>query len=103
MAFGLSNEVVTRIVRVFESSHKVQRVLLFGSRSLGRHREGSDIDLALEGDFDFNDILEFRIKLEDLMLPYSFDLVELTESLDPSLREHILRAGVVIFDRRTNK
>lgn len=101
MAFGLSNDIVNRIVRVFERVPKVKRVLLFGSRSLGREREGSDIDLAMEGvEIQLDDILELRVKLEDLMLPYAFDLVELTDSLDPSLREHILRVGVVIFDRK---
>jgi predicted nucleotidyltransferase len=47
VAFGLTDVQVERISSVFAASPKIRRVRVFGSRALGREREGSDIDLAV--------------------------------------------------------
>jgi|SRR5579871_1762012 len=99
--FGLSPEVLQRIVYVLSCNEKIRCVKIFGSRALGRERVGSDIDLALDATgLNWDDMLSLRVKLEELMLPYRFDLVniqELAES-DP-LHEHIDRVGKTIFIR----
>ncbi|HXW53406.1 MAG TPA: nucleotidyltransferase domain-containing protein [Myxococcota bacterium] len=102
--FGLSQKILKAICDVFAANRKIHRVAIFGSRALGKHRLGSDIDLALEGNgLTLDDILTIRLRLDDLMLPYRFDVVNLADlsQTDP-LRDHIKNSGKVIFQRKTN-
>jgi uncharacterized protein len=97
MPFGISEDSFNRIVTVFSAFPKISQVRLFGSRALDRHRPGSDIDLAIVGNnLTLNDLLDIRLKLDDLMLPYRFDLVALDDQTNTELREHIERVGIVI-------
>lgn len=98
MPYGISKDSFNSIVTVFTTFDKIIQVRLFGSRALGRHRPGSDIDLALEGkDLTLNDLLELRVKLDNLMLPYRFDLVVLDDQINPELRDHIQRVGIELL------
>lgn len=100
--FGFSEAILLSIVNVFNELEKVYRVRIFGSRALGCYKFGSDIDLAVEGqDLDISYILGIRLKLEDLMMPYRFDIVNFND-LDYSdkIKEHIEQVGVVIFERK---
>lgn len=100
--FGISEEVLTSIVAVFAKLKKIYRVRIFGSRALGCYKAGSDIDLAVEGlEIDLSYILEIQLKLEELMLPYRFDIVDFNSlNQDYKLREHIERVGSVIFEHK---
>ena len=54
----------------------MEAVLLFGSRAMGTHHAGSDIDLAVKGKQLIPAMLsEFRQALEALHLPYFFDVL----------------------------
>ena len=67
-------EVVLKDIRKFAQDRGVEKVILFGSRARGSHRERSDVDIAvLGGDFDdfYWDIKE---KVYSLLM---FDVVEL--------------------------
>lgn len=102
-AFGLSPEALIKIKAVFDGYPQVDRVRVFGSRALGRHRTGSDLDLAVDGtNLGLNDLLELHLRLDNLLLPYKFDLVAFAQISEPSLREHIERAGVTLFERKTS-
>ena len=55
MKFGLSDTVIQELQDVFRRYSNIQKVLIFGSRSKGNYRAGSDIDLAVIGkDVDYN-------------------------------------------------
>lgn len=102
--FGLSSEALNAMRLVFVSFEKIDRVRIFGSRALGTYKPGSDIDLAIEGRLlELNDLLDARVKLDNLMLPYRFDLVNYKQlaNNDP-IKEHIDRVGMVIFCKATN-
>jgi predicted nucleotidyltransferase len=47
---AMPERVAKRIREVLEGHPNVRRAVLFGSRAKGNFREGSDIDLALEGE-----------------------------------------------------
>lgn len=49
MKFGISEISFNRIVEVLEKYDKIDQVLIFGSRSIGNYKKGSDIDLAVFG------------------------------------------------------
>lgn len=49
MKFGLSDTVIRELQDVFRRHANIEKVLIFGSRSKGNYRAGSDIDLAVVG------------------------------------------------------
>jgi len=96
MTFGLSPEVIEHLRQLFARHSEIERVIIYGSRAKGNFREGSDIDLAFEGDaID----LPLLLKLDDLLLPYQLDLSLLAHIDDPDLRSHIARVGQVLYER----
>lgn len=65
-------------------------VVLFGSRAKGTARERSDIDIAVSGAEDFEDLVE---KVEDLPTLYSVDLVNMDTCRNELLLEDIRQYG----------
>lgn len=101
MEFGLNHKIMQEIITILTSNPKVEKVLLYGSRAKGNFKVGSDIDLTLKGfDLNIQDLNNLYIKLDELYLPYSFD-ISIFENLDnKDLIDHINRVGIVIYDRR---
>jgi predicted nucleotidyltransferase len=92
--FGLSNATVNAIRQVFSDHPNVERVVIYGSRAKGDYRPGSDIDLTLHGDgLVMTEQFQIENELDDLLLPYKFDLSIYRQLTDSSLREHIERVG----------
>lgn len=75
MKYGLSEDVVAKIKSVFAKYPQIKKVVLYGSRAKGNFRDGSDIDLSLGGDdIQFSLLQKIELELDDLLLPYTFDL-----------------------------
>ena len=90
---GVPPEVSARLLALFTAEPAVQEVWLYGSRAMGRHRPGSDIDLTLVAPgLRHEDRLRLMAALDDLLLPWSIDL-SLQHELPDSLREHVERVG----------
>ena len=66
---------------------------LFGSRAKGCHTPASDIDLALWG-VDALQAESIAAELDELPLPYRFDVKAYESIKEDSLREHIQRKGI---------
>ena len=95
---GVSAEVLLKIRETFSKYPQINSVVLYGSRALGRHKPGSDIDLTLKGvGLDLGVLNQLRTELDDLLLPYSFDLSLYDQIQNPSLVDHIDRVGVSFF------
>jgi proline iminopeptidase len=47
LTFGLSREILGDLRQVFRRHPGIDRVLIFGSRAKGTHKDGSDVDLAV--------------------------------------------------------
>ena len=99
--FGLTSDTVQRIVAVFATFDVIERVVLYGSRAKGNYRSGSDIDLCLFGE-NIDLRMQYKIlqALDDLLLPYQFDLTPYTTITNDELKEHIQRVGIEIFHRQ---
>ena len=97
---GLPAEATSQVLEGIRRHPGVQRVILYGSRALGRHRSGSDIDLCLEAPaLGLGEVLLLGAELDDLLLPWRIDL-QLQHLIDhPTLLEHIVRAGVVLWEQ----
>ena len=99
--FGLSEETIIDIRRVFSKNERIEKVIIYGSRAKGNYRKGSDIDITLIGeDLNLNNsIYPLMDDLDDLLLPYLFDISIFTHIEDKSMIEHINRVGRVFYER----
>ena len=76
-----------------------QKVLIFGSRSKGNFREGSDIDLALIGNgIDYRQLLEILCEIDNLELLYSVDLLDYQKKKGTPIGDSIERFGQVFYE-----
>ena len=99
--YGLEELAINQIISILGSNPKIEKVILFGSRAKGNFQNGSDIDLALLGnDLELNDVLNASIEIDELALPYKFDLVIYDRIKEKALLEHIDRVGVILFERK---
>lgn len=98
--YGLENFAISHIVSILERNPKIEKVILFGSRAIGNFQNGSDVDLSLIGkELELNDILNASIEIDNLALPYKFDLVIYDRIKEKALLEHIDRVGITLFER----
>ena len=75
----------------------VDRIVVFGSRAKGNFREGSDVDLAVEGSaWTLADAEHAKELLEERFFPWSFDVVLPFATANGALSEHIERVGFEI-------
>lgn len=82
---------------VFRLHPEVKSATLFGSRAKGTHSDRSDVDLVIAGDVEPLRAETIASELEDLPLPYRFEVQSLNHIQYPPLLEHIKRVGIVIY------
>ena len=97
---GLKVSVIERIITVLSAHPNLEQAILYGSRAKGNYREGSDIDLTLTGTaLNYTELGQIDNELDDLLLPYTFDLSLLQQIDNPDLIDHIKRVGIVFYQR----
>ena len=89
----LTDRETSLISSVLNRHSEVSQVKLFGSRAKGCHTPVSDIDLALWG-VDALQAESIAAELDELPLPYRFDIKAFESIKQDSLREHIQRRGI---------
>ena len=98
MKFGLSDTVIKELQDVFRRHANIEKVLIFGSRTKGNYRAGSDIDLAVIGkDIDYNLLLSILCEIDDLDLLYTVDLLDYQKKKGTPIGDHIDRVGQVFY------
>jgi uncharacterized protein len=98
---GLDDASLCDIRRVLSGFPAVERAILYGSRAKGTHRAGSDIDLTLVGDtLTHQDLLAIELALDDLLLPWKFDISLHHQLTHEALLAHIARVGVTLYARQ---
>ncbi|HEX7902633.1 MAG TPA: restriction endonuclease subunit S [Chitinophagaceae bacterium] len=100
MKFGLPENTIESIQKIFEQNSKLDEVLVFGSRAKGNYRPDSDIDFALKGrNISLDDILRLSGKIDELNLHYKIDLIDYNTITEKDLVEHIDRVGISFYKR----
>lgn len=103
MKFGLKNQDLDRICKIFNQFPEIDAVILYGSRSLGSFKTGSDVDLALIGDIDHSTLSRVRFLLnEEIPLPYFFDVVLYAEIKSQELKNHIDHHGTTLYQKKNH-
>ncbi|MFC1735810.1 nucleotidyltransferase family protein [Candidatus Hydrogenedentota bacterium] len=96
---ALTQVELDSIRSVFARYAKIERVLIFGSRAKGTASDNSDIDLAVIGISDNLQIAAIADELDELPLPYRFDVKSYDTLEHQPFRDHIDRVGVVVYER----
>ena len=100
--FGLPEQTLLLLKNYFSSQPEIRKVLIYGSRAMGKEKPGSDIDLAIFTSSDQDLSGKILADLEELPTPYLFDVVDYNQITHPPLREHIDRVGKVLFEKGQN-
>lgn len=99
VAFGLYAHELAGIRGVLSRHPAVARARIYGSRAMGTYYEGSDVDLALEGDIPFSELLTLKAELSDLGYLLTYDVLSLETLTNADLRAHIERVAQVLYER----
>jgi predicted nucleotidyltransferase len=100
MPYGLKDIDIERICQLFAKNKRIESVVLYGSRAKGNYKPFSDIDITIKGnELTRHDLNILKLSIDDLLLPYQFDISLFNSLKNLELVEHINRAGVTIFKR----
>jgi uncharacterized protein len=101
--FGLKLATINKILGVFEHYPEVESAILYGSRAKGNYRNGSDIDLTLTGEqLTYRILGRIEDEIDDLLLPYLFDISIFSHIEDPDVVDHINRVGIPFYQRQVD-
>lgn len=100
MSYGLKSDVIESIRNIFQNHPEVEKVILYGSRAKGNFKPASDIDLTFVGpSLDQTILNKISWKLDDLLLPYTFDLSIYDQISNSDLLAHIQRVGILFYSK----
>ena len=74
------------VLSVLRQHPEIESATLFGSRAKGTHSDRSDVDLALAGSLGALGAEAIAAELEELPLPYRFDLMCMPQRRSPTRR-----------------
>ena len=98
--YGLIDTQIAEIKNIFVQHPDVVQVIIYGSPVKGNYKPGSDIDLAFTGTVINSTVLnKINISLDDLLLPYKYDLTIFDKIFNDYLIAYIKRAGIIIYDK----
>ena len=100
MKYGLKEEQCDMLCNVFAKNHRIEKDILYGSRAKGTYKPFSDVDITLVGnDLSTTDLADTMNDIDDLLLPYMFDVSLYHKLKSPELLDHISRRGIAIYNR----
>lgn len=97
---GIPEKTIEQLKNVFTKKENIDRAIVFGSRAKGNYKNGSDIDIALDGDLSYSDWVQSMKHVDDLNLPYKIDLVLLESLHNKELVNHIKTEGVLLYQKK---
>ena len=100
MQFGLKEDVAKQISAAIAQFAEIEKVIIYGSRAKGNYKLGSDIDLAVFGkSVTRQTIIRLSVKLDELELPWTFDILDYNSIGNADLKEHIDRVGQIFYEK----
>lgn len=99
--FGLRHEVLEGIINAIAKQSSINIAYIFGSRARGDNRYNSDIDLAIGTCGGIKAVLSLLSDLDEVPTLCSFDVVNINDNSNMSIKERVLLEGVCIYKRVT--
>ena len=101
MKFGLTIRQYSLIEDAIISFNDIEKVLIFGSRATHKFKPSSDIDLAVIGKNLSRDIINrLASQLDDLPLPFMFDILHYDQISNKVLKSQIDLEGKLFFEKK---
>ncbi|MFI3304816.1 MAG: nucleotidyltransferase domain-containing protein [Rikenellaceae bacterium] len=98
--FGISEAKVARLHSVFALFPEIEQVVIYGSRAKGNYSAFSDVDITLKGSMLTPTILtKLVFIIDDLLLPYEFDISIYQDIKNPDVIDHIDRVGQILYSK----
>ena len=98
MPYGLTTKQLESINSIFQRFPEIESAVIYGSRAKGNFKNASDIDITIKGrQLDLGVLSRVDIALDDLLLPYKFDISIYHQIDNPGLLDHIERIGKPLF------
>ena len=102
MPYGLKDIELEKLSKVFAANERIERVVLYGSRAKGNYKPFSDVDITLEGaELTHTDLNRISLAIDDLLLPYQFDISIFHTLKNEALIDHIRRMGITIYEKKS--
>jgi uncharacterized protein len=98
---GFSANEIALIRAVFQRHPEVSGAMLYGSRAKKTYRPESDVDFAIQGDVNALRAESIAAELDELPLPYRFDVKVYDDIRSAALRDDIRRTGVPFHGKMT--
>jgi predicted nucleotidyltransferase len=99
--YGLDDRIIGDLKRIFSGYEDIDSVVLYGSRAMGNFRDGSDIDITLHGKgLTLKTVYALGDAIDELYLPYKFDISIYSQIDNPGLLEHISRGPERCFMKK---
>ncbi len=100
MPYGLTDIDILRLQKLFTNNSKIDKVILYGSRAKGTFKTFSDVDITLLGEnLSRTDINQLSLAIDDLLLPYQFDISIFSTLKNEELIDHINRIGITLYQK----
>ncbi|WP_295361987.1 nucleotidyltransferase family protein [uncultured Pseudoramibacter sp.] len=95
MQYNIPDRVRRELTKIAQD-HRIEKIILFGSRARGTQRERSDIDIAVSGGDVDGFYWDVKEKIHSLLM---FDIVDMNRSVSDELKEEIKRDGVILYEK----
>jgi len=104
LRFGLKEATIQKICDVLARYPQVEKAVLYGSRAKGNYKNGSDIDLTLQGGEDLTLTIMYGImeEFDNLLIPHTIDLSIYRDIKDEDVIDHIKRVGVLFYEKKVH-
>ena len=100
--YGVKEETWKSIFNILSQYDQINIAILYGSRAKGTFKSGSDIDLCFKGSgLKTETLLKIMDRIDDLYLPYEFDLSIYDNIENVDLKNHIDRVGIIVYNSKT--
>ena len=96
--YGIKEKTYLEILKIFQDTIEVKKVILFGSRARGDYKQTSDIDLAITFENEEKKLQVIR-NLDDLNCALKFDVLNIEKIENEKLLENIQTDGIVIYEK----
>jgi predicted nucleotidyltransferase len=99
--FGLLERDLKYIKLAASKYKEIDKIVIYGSRAMGNHKQGSDVDIALMGEKTNQETVRrlYDDLNEEYPLPYFFDVVDYKEISNENLKKHIMEEGKLLYER----
>jgi predicted nucleotidyltransferase len=98
--YGLSQKNIADIITVISHVAEIEKVIIYGSGAKGNFKDGSDIDITLIGNsLSLKVVYALEEELDELYLPYRFDISIFSQIDNAELVKHIVNCGKTFYSK----